>query len=69
MRKHIRMIKNRESASLSRKRRKELMENLDVTNKHLKEENQQLKQENSRLKIRIEALEMEVCIENIHISR
>ncbi|CAF0897663.1 unnamed protein product [Adineta ricciae] len=59
LRKHIRMIKNRESASLSRKRRKELMENLDVTNKQLQEENSQLKQENSKLKIKIETLEME----------
>ncbi|UJR13505.1 hypothetical protein I4U23_000519 [Adineta vaga] len=59
LKKHIRMIKNRESASLSRKRRKELMENLDVTNKQLKDENEQLKQENSKLLIRIHTLEME----------
>jgi len=37
------MIKNRESASLSRKRRKDLMENLDTRVKSLTDENEQLK--------------------------
>jgi cyclic AMP-dependent transcription factor ATF-6 alpha len=59
LKKHLRMIKNRESASLSRKRRKELMENLDVKVKDLTDENEQLKRENSKLLTRIHTLEME----------
>ncbi|CAF4863107.1 unnamed protein product, partial [Rotaria sp. Silwood2] len=59
LKKHLRMIKNRESASLSRKRRKDLMENLDVKVKRLTDENEQLKRENSKLLTRIHTLEME----------
>ncbi|CAF1043905.1 unnamed protein product [Rotaria magnacalcarata] len=59
LKKHLRMIKNRESASLSRQRRKELMENLDVRVNRLTDENEQLKRENSKLLTRIQTLEME----------
>lgn len=68
MKKHIRMIKNRESASMSRKRRKEFMEHLDVSNKQLQDENEQLKKENSKLLIRLQTLEMEVCLPIISID-
>lgn len=59
LRKHLRMIKNRESASLSRKRRKELMENLEVQVKHLTEENEKLKRDNSRLETEVKMLKLE----------
>ncbi|CAF4027074.1 unnamed protein product [Rotaria sp. Silwood1] len=67
LKKHIRMIKNRESASLSRKRRKELMENLDVKVKSLTDENEQLKRENSKLLTRIHTLELENELLKNHI--
>ncbi|CAF0734863.1 unnamed protein product [Rotaria sp. Silwood1] len=59
LKKHLRMIKNRESASLSRKRRKQLMENLEVKVKELSDENERLKSENTKLLTRIHTLEME----------
>jgi len=59
LKKHLRMIKNRESASLSRKRRKQLMENLEVKVKELNEENERLKGENTKLLTRIHTLEVE----------
>jgi len=59
LKKHLRMIKNRESASLSRKRRKEYMENLDVENKKLADENERLKKQNAQLLTRIHTLEVE----------
>lgn len=59
LKKHLRMIKNRESAAFSRKRRKELMENLDIKVKELTNENEQLKKENSKLLTRIHTLELE----------
>ncbi|CAF4435667.1 unnamed protein product, partial [Rotaria sp. Silwood2] len=59
LKKHLRMIKNRESASLSRKRRKQLMENLEVKVKDLSDENEQLRSENTKLLTRIHTLEME----------
>jgi cyclic AMP-dependent transcription factor ATF-6 alpha len=59
LKKHLRMIKNRESASLSRKRRKELMENLDTRVKDLTDENERLKKENTQLSTRVHILEME----------
>jgi hypothetical protein len=59
LKKHLRMIKNRESASLSRKRRKQLMENLEVKVKELSDENERLKGENTKLLTRIHTLEME----------
>ncbi|CAM4961727.1 unnamed protein product [Rotaria socialis] len=59
LKKHLRMIKNRESASLSRQRRKELMESLDVKVNRLTDENEHLKRENSKLLTRIQTLEME----------
>ncbi|CAM4856037.1 unnamed protein product [Rotaria socialis] len=59
LKKHLRMIKNRESASLSRKRRKQLMENLEVKVKELNDENERLKGENTKLLTRIHTLEME----------
>ncbi|CAF0747226.1 unnamed protein product [Adineta ricciae] len=59
LKKHLRMIKNRESASLSRKRRKQLMENLEVKVKELSDENDRLKGENTKLLTRVHTLEME----------
>lgn len=59
LKKHLRMIKNRESASLSRKRRKQLMENLEVKVKDLADENEKLKNENTKLLTRIHTLEIE----------
>ncbi|UJR33786.1 hypothetical protein I4U23_021212 [Adineta vaga] len=59
LKKHLRMIKNRESASLSRKRRKQLMENLEVKVKELSDENDRLKSENTKLLTRVHTLEME----------
>jgi hypothetical protein len=59
LKKHLRMIKNRESASLSRKRRKQLMENLEVKVKELSDDNEKLKNENTKLLTRIHTLEME----------
>ncbi|CAF0797647.1 unnamed protein product [Adineta steineri] len=59
LKKHLRMIKNRESASLSRKRRKQLMENLEVKVKELSDENERLKSENTKLLTRVHTLEME----------
>ncbi|KAK8748697.1 hypothetical protein OTU49_015952, partial [Cherax quadricarinatus] len=55
-----RMIKNRESASLSRKKKKEYLTALEGNITDLQKENQKLKEENSRLHQRITSLEA-VC--------
>ncbi|XP_071097689.1 cyclic AMP-dependent transcription factor ATF-6 beta-like isoform X2 [Haliotis cracherodii] len=54
-----RMIKNRESASLSRKRKKEYLTGLESRLKGFSTENQKLKQENETLKRKMSALQME----------
>ncbi|CAF0847153.1 unnamed protein product [Didymodactylos carnosus] len=59
LKKHLRMIKNRESASLSRKRRKQLMEDLEVKVKELTDNNERLKTDNSKLLNHVHTLEIE----------
>ncbi|XP_067661796.1 cyclic AMP-dependent transcription factor ATF-6 beta-like [Haliotis asinina] len=54
-----RMIKNRESASLSRKRKKEYLTGLESRLKGFSTENQKLKQENDTLKRKMSALQLE----------
>ena len=44
-----RMIRNRESASLSRQRRKEYLENIESRNSQLEAENKELENSNSNL--------------------
>ncbi len=54
------MIKNRESACLSRKRKKEYVTTLEDSLNELKSENDSLKQDNQKLKDKVLVLETEV---------
>ncbi|XP_076755147.1 bZIP_ATF6 domain-containing protein ATf6 isoform X2 [Xylocopa sonorina] len=54
-----RMIKNRESACLSRKKKKEYMSSLEKQVHDLQQENKQLKMENTNLKQKLSTLESE----------
>ncbi|KAL5011824.1 hypothetical protein ScPMuIL_010375 [Solemya velum] len=59
IRRQQRMIKNRESASLSRKRKKEYLSCLEIQLNDFLTENQKLKEENEKLKMRVTALQTE----------
>lgn len=57
-----RMIKNRESACLSRRKRKEYVQKLELQVRDLNNQNTRLKEENARLRQRVAQLEAE-CLE------
>lgn len=69
MKKQSRMIKNRESACLSRKRKKEYMTTLEDTVKSLTDKNETLTKENQTLRERVASLEAEVTIKSYTTRR
>ena len=60
------MIKNRESACLSRKRKKEYMSSLEEKLYNFTSANEKLRQENHMLKKRVESLQSEVRYSSFH---
>ena len=64
LKRHIRMIRNRESACLSRKKKKDYVTGVENRVKELEVENAQLKQENAILKKRLQELERDVPMTN-----
>jgi len=56
MKRHVRMIRNRESASLSRKKKKEYVSSLEDQVKALKMDNMKLRSENDTLKKKLDQL-------------